>query len=250
MPQFKPGETKKALVTMSNPTGSAFDYNVILYMGVNMVAMVNANFHLEGGESKQVELSPVIMPTELGIYPVYLDVWSNSSLLGHYQAVEDVVIGVAVGLYTCVYCKAVFTTEANLVSHMSANHAGKPYLVYAYLPEDNIHRGAGFKANVKVYTPGGKSFQYMLRFWGSYGSHADCAGKLSVSYSDEGFYVGEISLPTYYWDANTRKMENIPAGTYTIYSRCYYIGYPYPGASPTVYTVWAGIDIGLTVTVV
>lgn len=92
MPQFSPGEIKKALVTMSNLTGSPFDYSVTLYMGVNMVTMASAIFHLEANETKDVEISPVIMPVDAGTFPVYLDVWSNGNLLGHYKAVEDVVI--------------------------------------------------------------------------------------------------------------------------------------------------------------
>jgi len=92
MPQFGPGSSKKAIVTMTNPTGSPFDYNATLYMGVNMVAMVNATFQLNAGESKQVELSPIVMPSEPGTYPVYIDVWSGGVLLGHYKAVEDVTI--------------------------------------------------------------------------------------------------------------------------------------------------------------
>lgn len=92
MPEFKPEESKTAVVAMTNPTGSPFDYSVTLYLGVNMVAMASASFHLEGNETKNVEISPVVMPRNLGTYPVYLDVWSNSSLLGHYKAVEDVVI--------------------------------------------------------------------------------------------------------------------------------------------------------------
>lgn len=92
MPQFRQGESKKALIAMSNPTGSPFDYDVVLYMGTNMVAMANTSFHLEAGESKNVELPPITMPSALGTYPVYLDALSGGALLGHYKAVEDVVI--------------------------------------------------------------------------------------------------------------------------------------------------------------
>jgi hypothetical protein len=93
MPRFSPGEEKTAIVTMTNPTARAFDYRMVLYMGVNMVAMGDAEFSLEAGESSNISI-PVVMPASPGVYPVYLDVWSGETLLGHYQANENVEIAV------------------------------------------------------------------------------------------------------------------------------------------------------------
>lgn len=216
-----------------------------------LTAVLNQDEEHAPNDGCFVQFEPFISSQE-GTYTMVATLSSAGQVLDSVTYELVVIVSVPVEVYRCVYCPATFSTEAGLVSHMEANHAGKPYLVYAYLPEATVRRGDGFKANVKVFTPGGTSWNYMLRFWGTYGSHADCAGIFGVSYSDEGFYTGEIGLPTYYWDANTRRMENIPAGTYTIYSRCYYIGYPYAPAdyTPVVYTVWAGVDIGLTVTVV
>jgi len=99
MPRFSPGEEKTAIVTMTNPTTRAFDYRMVLYMGVNMVAMGDAEFNLEAGESKDISVS-VVMPANPGVYPVYVDVWSGETLLGHYQANEVVEIAVEESHFT------------------------------------------------------------------------------------------------------------------------------------------------------
>jgi len=248
MPQFSPGESKTARSPIIvQPAGLSCQAE--LFLGpddVTKVATSGLVPFTSTGASQDVNL-PVTMPLTEGNFHVYADIYAEGLLIAAYTAIEDVaIVSVPVGIYTCVYCQSTFSTETALIDHMEANHPGKPYLVYAHLPEATVHRGDSFIANVKVFTPGGKAWKYMLRFWGTYGSHADCAGAFGVSSSDEGFYTGEIGLPTSYWDPNTRRIENIPAGTYPIYSRCYYVS----GDPPAAHTVWSDVDIGLTVTVV
>lgn len=91
MPEFSPGVSKTAVVTMSNPTVGAFDYLAELYMGINLALMASNNFHLEAGEAKDINLL-VTMPSEAGTYPVHIGVFSNGVSIGLYKATEDVVI--------------------------------------------------------------------------------------------------------------------------------------------------------------
>ena len=91
MPEFSPGESRTAIVTMSNPTAKAFDYVAELYMGTDLAIMAQTPFHLETEESKDISL-PVIMPSNAGTYPVYIGVFSDSQFIEPLYQAEDVVI--------------------------------------------------------------------------------------------------------------------------------------------------------------
>lgn len=99
MSQFNAGESKTAIVPMSNPTAKAFDYTAQLLMGTTLALMASVDFHLEAGQQKNIVLS-VIMPGNPGTYPVYVNVLSGGVSIALYKATEDVTIVAIVAPFT------------------------------------------------------------------------------------------------------------------------------------------------------
>jgi hypothetical protein len=94
-PTLEAGVTKTAQARLTNPTAKQFTYTVELYLGVTKTATsgvgtvtIPANSYLDVNFT-------VVMPLVEGSYPVYLDVWHDTTLLKHYQATEDVVITIS-----------------------------------------------------------------------------------------------------------------------------------------------------------
>ncbi len=85
MPEFNTGEQKTAIIPVANPTSGDFDYTAILYMGTDLAVMAQVDFHLDAGESKTVSLS-IVMPANIGTYPVHLGIFSSGALVRMYQA--------------------------------------------------------------------------------------------------------------------------------------------------------------------
>ena len=102
MPEFIPGEQKTAIVPMTNPTAKAFDYVAQLYMGAELAIMSEIPFHLEAGESKDISMS-VTMPTEVGVYPVNIGVFSDGQFIEPVYHAEDVTIK-SILTWACPYC--------------------------------------------------------------------------------------------------------------------------------------------------
>ena len=93
--QFYPGEVKTAKVTMRNPTGKAFDYNALVYLGTDLAVVSEKAFSLAAGEEKQASF-PVTMPLSVGMYPVYIGVFSGGEFIEPLYQGEDVVIAAPV----------------------------------------------------------------------------------------------------------------------------------------------------------
>ncbi len=255
MPEFSPGESKVAKVAMTNPTGKAFDYIGVIYMGTDLAVMAEVSFHLNPGEEKQVTF-PITMPSVQGSYPVHIGVFSGGQNIALYKAIEDVIIAVAVQPVPCVYCGATFTTEAGLIGHMQSKHPGKPYLVYAYPVVSQVASGAWFKINYKVYTPavpGPENDVYFFtvyipgfRVWEPYNG----TQMYFLSGTPAGFYKGVSGMYTQYM-VGQYNFYNIPPGTYHLFSMCRHctVG-PGGWTANVVRTFWQGADTGLTIEVV
>ncbi len=91
MPQFEPGESKAAVMPMTNPTAKLFDYLAELYMGTDLVVMSQTSFQLEAGEQKDISF-PVTMPSVPGTYPVHIGVLVAGENIALYKATEDVIV--------------------------------------------------------------------------------------------------------------------------------------------------------------
>lgn len=91
MPQFEPGESKAAIMSMTNPTAKLFDYLAELYMGTDLAVMAQVPFQLEAGEQKDISF-PVTMPSVPGTYPVHIGVLVAGENIALYKATEDVIV--------------------------------------------------------------------------------------------------------------------------------------------------------------
>ncbi len=105
-PTFEAGVTKTARARLTNPTAKQFTYMAELYLGVTKVTTSGVSTVTIPANSYLDVNFTVTMPLVEGSYPVFLDVWSDSTLLKHYQAMENVVIvispAIEIGVITWV----------------------------------------------------------------------------------------------------------------------------------------------------
>ena len=91
-PTFEAGVAKTARARLTNPTTKQFTYTVELYLGITKAATSGVGtVTIPAGGSLDINFT-VVMPMVEASYPVFLDVWSDTTLLKHYQATENVVI--------------------------------------------------------------------------------------------------------------------------------------------------------------
>ncbi len=94
-PTFNAGVTKTARARLTNPTAKQFTYTVELYLGVAKVATSGVGqVTIAAGGYADITFT-IVMPMVEANYPVFLDVWQDTTLLKHYQGTENVVITIA-----------------------------------------------------------------------------------------------------------------------------------------------------------
>ncbi len=94
-PTFEAGVMKTARVRLTNPTAKAFTYTVELYLGITKAATSGVGqVTVPAGGYVDVNFT-LVMPAVEASYPVFLDVWYDTTLLKHYQATENVVVTIA-----------------------------------------------------------------------------------------------------------------------------------------------------------
>jgi len=94
-PTFEAGVVKTARARLTNPTAKQFTYTVELYLGIDKAATSGSGqVTIPASSYLDVDFT-MTMPLVETIYPVYLDVWHEGTLLKHYQATEDVTIEIA-----------------------------------------------------------------------------------------------------------------------------------------------------------
>lgn len=92
MPEFAPGESKIAVATFPvKPAGLPCTAELWLGSDSARVATSGEVSFVSTGAEQAINL-PITMPDIEGTHPVYLDVFSDSQLIGAYQALESVVI--------------------------------------------------------------------------------------------------------------------------------------------------------------
>ncbi len=204
--------------------------------------MAEQSVSLAPGESKVVAFE--VSPSEARAYQV-----SVNGLTGSFVATE------VRYLVPCVYCRATFSTEAELISHMESSHPGMPYLIYAYPEESQVASGGSCLINYKAYIPTLRALStaYYNHSWilwitiGRYYSTVPFAyGAWRRVSSGQGFIEGTGTVRAKYNPA-PYDVRNIPRGTYPLVSG---LGsFHNSGHGPTDLYWWKA-DTGQTITVV
>ncbi len=169
-----------------------------------------------------------------------------------------------VSLAPCVYCGATFTTEAELIAHMSASHPGKPYLVYAYPLVEQVASGGRLSFGIKVYStavpmtdrPGNYAFVIYIPNFPTYPVTIGTPANQAILYvgrgSPEGFYESTRYMEVEYIAGfdGFPNFRNIPPGIYPLYSLAIYRKDIKDVGWVLAETFWSGVDTGEKITVV
>lgn len=182
------------------------------------------------------------VPSEARIYQVLVD-----GLTGSFMAIE----APPVYLAPCVYCGATFSTEAELIAHMNANHPGMPYLIYAYVQEDEVPSGSYYNVSYKAYISGLRTAPtgsyWLLHFTQNvYRSLVPWAYSARISVSSGAGFIEGSGMARAMYNPAPYKVYDVPPGIYALVSSL--VAATSPGYILDQY--WREADSGQTLIVV
>lgn len=161
---------------------------------------------------------------------------------------------VPVILAPCVYCGATFSSETELIAHIGTYHPGMPFLIYAYVQEDEVPSGGYYHIAYRAYIPTLRELPDVPQYphWllfidqNTYRSLVPWAYAARISVlSGQGFIEGVGTARAKYNPA-PYDVYNIPPGTHPLVSSLVVA----TGPGEVLDQYWWEADTGQTLTVV
>lgn len=168
MPQFAPGEVKRAIAPITvRPSGLSCEAEIFLGPDPATKEATSGRVGFTSTGARQSVRLPITMPAVEGTYHSYIDVYAEGLLIAAYKAIEDVVIATLVPVtidsfrIRCDFPKNIFYTKVTITNHTSQT----------FIDETPTGAGGGLVTQLWAigYPPIGIAVVFQPREWDGFG---------------------------------------------------------------------------------